>query len=266
MRGDRASARQHNMVALAGGNRRVQEANPFVRSVTEGFCGRCATSAQDNDFRRFPVFSERWGQLPAVGRQDAHGPLDDERAVRLGGDRDEGHVSKYTHVLMLLVTFGPARATAQAPLAPPAASRMVYGIDFGAVTAFDDAVIQVGFRAMPSRGGIGGADISIATFPDALAAGVVILTFDADFTYGTPRGDHEGSVVFFPRAGLSALAAGGVGGGGGGAVFGFNVGAGLLAKVTPKLGLRLDYIHRRLMDDGELFPLSSISVGFVFLR
>jgi len=143
---------------------------------------------------------------------------------------------------------------------------MAYGVDFGTVTAFEDAVIQVGFRAAPSRGGVGGLDLSIATFPDAVAAGVVVLILDLDFTFGTPRGEQLGSVIFFPRAGFSVLAAGGVGGGGGGAVAGFNVGAGVLAKVSPRLGLRLDYIHRRLMDDGELYPLSSVSIGFAFLR
>ena len=143
---------------------------------------------------------------------------------------------------------------------------MAYGVDFGAVTAFEDAVIQVGFRATPSRGGIGGADISVATLPDALAAGFVVLMFDADFTYGTPGGVEPGSVVFFPRAGLSVLAASGLSEGGGGAVIGFNVGAGVLAKVSPKLGLRLDYIHRRLSEHGELYPLSSVSIGFVFLH
>jgi hypothetical protein len=143
---------------------------------------------------------------------------------------------------------------------------MAYGVDFGAVTAFDEAVIQVGFRAMPSRGGFGSADISVATFPDAIAAGLVVLILDADFTYGTPGGDQPGSVVFFPRAGLSVLAASGFSDGGGGALIGFNVGAGVLARVLPKLGLRLDYIHRRLLQDGESYPLSSVSIGFVFLH
>ena len=138
---------------------------------------------------------------------------------------------------------------------------MAYGIDFGAITAFEDAVIQVGFRAMPSRGGMGGADISVATLPDAIAAGFVVLILDADVTYGTPRGEQPGGVIFFPRAGLSVIA-----GSGGGALIGFNVGAGILAKVSPKLGLRLDYIHRRLSEDGELYPLSSVSIGFVFLH
>lgn len=182
---------------------------------------------------------------------------------------------KYTRVLMLLIVAGAAATSAQTPPAPPVPpspssppvpSHMVYGVDFGAITAFDEAVIQVGFRAMPSRGGIGGADISIATLPDAIAAGLVILMLDADFTYGTPGGDQPGSVVFFPRAGLSVLAASGFSEGGGGAIAGFNVGAGVLARVSPKLGLRLDYIHRRLSDDGELYPLSSVSIGFVFLH
>lgn len=179
---------------------------------------------------------------------------------------------KYTRVLMILSAAGVSSTTAQAPPPPPSPSSapspsyVAYGVDFGAVTAFDEAVIQVGFRAMPSRGGIGGADISIATLPDAIAAGLVVLLLDADFTYGAPRGDHPGGVVFFPRAGLSVLALSGFSGGGGGAIVGFNVGAGVLARVSPKLGLRLDYIHRRLSEDGELYPLSSVSIGFVFLH
>lgn len=179
---------------------------------------------------------------------------------------------KYTHVLMILAAAGASSTTAQVPPPPPSPSSqpspsyVAYGVDFGAVTAFEDAVIQVGFRAMPSRGGIGGADISIATLPDAIAAGLVVLMLDADFTYGTPRGDQPGGVIFFPRAGLSVLAISGLSEGGGGAIVGFNVGAGVLARVSPKLGLRLDYIHRRLSEDGELYPLSSVSIGFVFLH
>src|SRR3954471_10217491 len=85
--------RQHNTVALGGGNRTVLKPIFFVRSVTERFGLRGSTSAQHNDFRRFAVFPERGRQFPPVGRHNADWALDNERAVRFRGYRDESHAA-----------------------------------------------------------------------------------------------------------------------------------------------------------------------------
>lgn len=157
---------------------------------------------------------------------------------------------------LLAVTVAlPSGAVAQTALA----------VEAGAVTAFADAVIQIGFRVAPTRGGYGAADVAAATFPDALASGVAFIMFDADVAFGFPAA-ADAQTVFFPRGGFSVIGGGGGSGGGGGAEVGFNLGIGVLAKISPTLGLRIDYTHRRFLESGETYPLSSITVGIVFLR
>jgi len=131
-------------------------------------------------------------------------------------------------VLPLLAALGvaPSRAAAQT----------AQSIEFGAITTFDDATVQLGFRAAPARANHTGADIFLATFPDALAHGILLLLMEADATYGVPLGKD---LSLFPRAGLTLIAGGG--GGGGGAAFGYNFGVGLLGRASPTLGVRIDY-------------------------
>src|SRR6266581_1965732 len=98
-----ASARQHNSVALGGGNLAVLKTIAFVRSVTKRFRRRAPTSAQHNDFRRFAVFPG-WGRqfLPA-GRYDPHRALYDQGAVRLRRDGHGGHLTN------IAARWGPGR-------------------------------------------------------------------------------------------------------------------------------------------------------------
>jgi hypothetical protein len=147
----------------------------------------------------------------------------------------------------------PARAPAQT----------AYSIDVGAITAFDDAAIQIGFRAAPSVANKGGADILLATFPDALIHGFMLFVLDVDATYGAPLGEQ---VTLFPRFGGTILAGGGNGGSGAG--YGYNVGVGVLGRASPTLGVRIDYTHHRLVGgsgDGTL-PFSSITFGIVWMH
>jgi hypothetical protein len=151
-------------------------------------------------------------------------------------------------------------AAAVTPALAPA--QTAYSIDFGAITAFDDAAVQIGFRAAPALANRAGPDIVLATFPDALIHGFILFVLDADVTYGAPLGQQ---VTLFPRFGGTILAGGG-GGGGAGAAYGYNVGVGLLARASPTFGARIDYTHHRLVGGGGTLPFSSISIGFVWMR
>ena len=149
-------------------------------------------------------------------------------------------------------------AVATPALAP---AQTAYSIDFGAITAFDDAAVLIGFRAAPALANKAGADISLAIFPEALIHGLLLFVLDADVTYGAPLSEQ---VTLFPRFGGSIIAGGG--GGGGGAAGGYNVGVGVLARASPTLGARIDYTHHRMVGGGGTLPFSSITVGFVWMH
>lgn len=141
-------------------------------------------------------------------------------------------------------------------------TQTAYAFEAGAVTAFDEAAIQLGVRVGPARGGIGSVDFAAATFPDAIAAGFFLFMLDLDATFGGALSGEQ--IVLFPRAGVSVI--GGAGNGGGGGAVGYNLGLGVLGRVSPRLGLRLDYTHRRFLGGGASLPLSSITVGIVVLH
>lgn len=156
----------------------------------------------------------------------------------------------------LLLVAGLAALPGRAP------AQTAYSIDFGAVTAFDDATILIGFRGAAAPAvARPGADIFVATFPDAVIHGFWLFLLDADVTYGARLGEQ---VTLYPRVGASVLA--GAGGGGAAGVFGYNFGVGVLGRVSPTLGVRVDYAHRRFGDSSETVPFSSISVGIAWIR
>lgn len=160
-------------------------------------------------------------------------------------------------LLLLVVATAVTTARAQAPIAGTA-----YSIDFGAITAFDDATIQLGFRAAPAGPNRTGADILLATFPDALIHGFILFALDVDATYGARLNDH---LTLFPRVGGSGIVGGG--GGGAGGAYGYNVGVGLLGRATPTLGARVDYTwHKFINGDGGSVPISSVTIGFVWMH
>jgi len=152
-------------------------------------------------------------------------------------------------VMLLLVT-------AQTP-------QTAYSMEFGAITAFDDAAIQIGFRATPAVANKSGADILLATFPDAVIHGVMLFLLDVDATYGAPLGEQ---VTLFPRFGGTVLAGGGNGGSGG--AYGYNFGVGVLGRASPTLGMRIDYTHHRLVggSGSGTLPFSSITIGIVWMH
>jgi len=154
-------------------------------------------------------------------------------------------------LLVVAAAVIPARASAQT----------AYSIDFGAITAFEDAAVLIGFRAAPALANKAGADISLAIFPEALIHGLLLFVLDADVTYGAPLSEQ---VTLFPRFGGSIIAGGG--GGGGGAAGGYNIGVGLLARASPTLGARIDYTHHRMVGGGGTLPFSSITIGFVWMH
>ncbi len=142
-----------------------------------------------------------------------------------------------------------------------AQSTTAFGVEAGVWNAFDESVLQVGFRVAPTHGGFGTIDFAFATFPEAVSHGIILFQMDFDITHGVPKEDSP--VAFFPRGGISFLTAGALSGGGGGAVIGYNVGAGLFLRGSSKVGFRVDYTYRRFR--GLEQPLASITAGVVFL-
>lgn len=155
----------------------------------------------------------------------------------------------------VVVSAGLAALPVRAP------AQTGYSVEIGTVTAFEDALIQLGFRATPALAGRGGVDVAAAVFPDALADGVFFSMLDLDLTFGTRLAEDA---ILYPRFGASALVR--AGGDGGGGVFGYNLGAGVLARTSPALGVRIDYTHRRFTSGGETVPFSSISFGIVWIH
>lgn len=139
----------------------------------------------------------------------------------------------------------------------PTLAQTAYSVELGAVTAFDDAAVQIGARVAPGRGAMSGADVALATFPDALAQGLFLGMLDVDFAYGASVAGEK--VLLFPRLGASAIF---VVEGGGGAAAGYNLGVGVLFVTSPGLGVRLDYTYRRF---AGYLAFSSVSVGMAWI-
>src|SRR5881628_3649725 len=110
----------------------------------------------------------------------------------------------------------------------------------------------------------GRVDFALATLPVAAAYGVLVLGADLDASWTVALSD---GVRLMPRGGVSS--AFGValdGDGGAGAVVGYNAGIGLLQRTSPTTAVRLDYTYRRLVIDQERLPLSSLTIGFVWMH
>jgi len=147
-------------------------------------------------------------------------------------------------------------------LAPVAlAAQSSVSLQAGATTSADLNAFEVGVRFSPSRANSIGVGFSFDALPQAFSAGAFIALADLSLA---------GNVALAPqarlelRAGGSALA--GVGGGGGGAIGGYHVGAGLLVGGVGPMGVRLDYTYRRLMVEGESYPVPSFTIGLILHR
>lgn len=149
-------------------------------------------------------------------------------------------------------------------LAPPAAAQSARSLEGGLLTAFEnEAIFQFGFRITAARVGVPGLDFSIATFPEALVSGFILLTPDLSITYPVPVGER---VWLTPRVGFSAFVGFGLDdGGGAGGLPGYHAGIGVLGQTNEKTGLRLDLTHRRLLDGGnQSESMLVVSFGFAW--
>lgn len=140
-----------------------------------------------------------------------------------------------------------------------AAAQSGFSAEVGVLTAPGEgagAVLQVGLRVVFVQTRSVGVDFAIATIPEGIVEGVLLLTPDFDLTAAIPLGLKT---WLLPRGGVSALV--GVGGGAAGAVLGFNVGVGILGAIGASMGARLDVGYRRYISDGETAGLLGVSVG-----
>jgi hypothetical protein len=101
-----------------------------------------------------------------------------------------------------------------------------------------------------------GIEIAVATLPEAVVYGIVLLGVDLDAAFLLAPTQTVGLVG---RAGASVIA--GAGGGGGGAVFGYNIGGGILMRASSRAAVRVDYTHRRFTLDGDKLSLPSLTFG-----
>jgi hypothetical protein len=158
-------------------------------------------------------------------------------------------------LLFVLVVAGPA--------GPPGASaQRASVIEFGALNAFDESLAQIGYRYASLTPQRGGAVVAVATLPDALTRGAFFFIVDLGVGFPMSLGQD---VRIAPHIGVSMLGGGAAGGGGGGAL-GVNGGVGALARLSPQVGVHMDYTQRRLLGDGESYPFSSVTFGIAWLH
>jgi hypothetical protein len=137
-----------------------------------------------------------------------------------------------------------------------------FTIEAGLVTALEDAsLLHIGIRAAFAKARQVGVDFAVATFPEGVVEGVVLLTPDLDVTVPIPFGE---SAFLMPRVGASALV--GFGSEGGGAIGGYNLGLGVMGAASPRMALRLDLTYRRYMIDEAEAGLLVVSAGIGWRR
>jgi hypothetical protein len=119
-----------------------------------------------------------------------------------------------------------------------------------------ESIFELGARFSP-RGSFGG-DVSIDMYPEYLAndvlAGVVDFSFAANLRLGTV-------VTIEPRLGASILGA--AGSGGAIAAPGLSGGVGLVFTIDSRTTVRADYTYRQVKVEHEMYPLPSLTAGFV---
>ena len=142
-----------------------------------------------------------------------------------------------------------------------AVGQRMSAVELGVVAPGHGRVLQMGYRFSALDRNALGIDIAVATLPEALTYGIVVVGADLDAAFllsPTP------ALGFVARAGVSTIA--GAGGGGGGAVFGYNIGGGVLLRAWSHGALRVDYTHRRFSTDGDQLSLPSLTLGVVWFR
>lgn len=147
-------------------------------------------------------------------------------------------------------------------LASPNAVRAQSAIsaEVGFITAFEEAVFQVGVRWTTVKQGGVGVDFALGTLPEGIAAGVFVVLPNLDMTAAVPVGPRA---WLLPRIGVSAL----VGTGEDlGALPGFNLGVGLLGRIGEKMGARMDVTHQRYLSGGESLGLTTLTFGIAWMQ
>ncbi|MGH9259869.1 MAG: hypothetical protein ACRD08_08235 [Acidimicrobiales bacterium] len=152
-------------------------------------------------------------------------------------------------VVALLVTAGGA------------AGQRMSSIEVGVVAPGHGSVLQVGYRFSSADRNALGIDVSVATLPEALVDRIALIGADLDAAFLLSPTSGLGLIA---RAGPSMIA--GVGAGGGAAVFGYNLGAGVLIRTGSHGALRMDYTYRRFSLDGDRISLPSLTIGFGWLH
>lgn len=109
-----------------------------------------------------------------------------------------------------------------------------------------------------SRSGLG-VDVTLATVPNALAAGLLLLAPDVGIARLFPIGG--GALIL--KSGPSAVIVGA--GSGAGGAFGVHVGAAALFRVGNRLGIRAEVVPRFYTFEGGSFQLTTFGIGFTSL-
>lgn len=104
-----------------------------------------------------------------------------------------------------------------------------------------------------------GVDVTIATVPSVLAAGVLLLAPDV----GIARIFPVGGGALMLKAGPSGVIANGEGGGA--AVLGIHVGAVALLRLGSRVGIRAEVVPRGYSAEGEIFRLTTFGIGLTSL-
>lgn len=151
--------------------------------------------------------------------------------------------------------------------APSLQAQSAVTVDGGVTTLSDGyesaSFFETGVRFGSLRSKRVNADVRIATAPQALTLGALVIAADIDAAYVLPLGR---GLVATPRAGFSMVAA--VGSSGAGGVLGINYGVGVVARLTEPLAVRFDYSHRTFLGagEGESIGASSFLVGIAVLH
>ena len=136
-------------------------------------------------------------------------------------------------------------------------------VEMGIITVFEDeALFLLGYRVTYAPRGAG-VDFSIATWPEGIVNGGLLLLPHLDLTAPIAVGSRA---WLLPRAGLSAIIA--VGGDGGGGIAGYNIGIGLMGRISERHGLRFDVTYMRPVGDDavEDVGLTTLSIGFAWIK
>lgn len=126
----------------------------------------------------------------------------------------------------------------------------------GATPFAGQSIFELGARFSPRAGF--GSDVSCDVYPeyfgDGVLAGVVDVSLAASLRLGA-------FVTIEPRLGASILGA--AGSGGAVAAPGWSGGLGLVVTIDSRTAVRADYTYRQLKVGDEMYPVPSVTAGFV---